>query len=684
MQELDTILGRIREQRDRFVAEYLATETGRRHFDSYLEQQRIAQERWPELVRRRAAGEDTTELVLLWLLPYADTVANRERGAWISTAPVFAGEIQKKYEGSGWVRPGEWPKVADAVFEFVRRCIEDPAGLQGHCEWFSGVPDLKGFQSGTLSPILHALDPEHFCIANTKTFRTLADLTAERFHQPVRHYPRTNGVVLDICSRLDEAIGLPEYAGRPADWFDTFTHWYVALREKRERRVSARAMDVASAYQAGDGANPVGVRYFKISPGQSAKEWQRWLAAGIADVGWAELGDVSKMDAKAFEARLQEALSEHPEWGKGGPRQVWSFSRIRPGDRLVANRGKYEVLGIGTVTSGYRFVDERHGHRLGVEWTPVSPAIPVDEDGWMRTLLELSEEKFEEIAARIESAEFDSELNLTYGLADCARDTGLGEERIARWLRAIGRKRQAILYGPPGTGKTHVARHLARVLVGGGSGFVELLQFHPSYTYEDFVQGLRPVMTEGGQLQYRMEPGRFLQFCERAAQTTDPCVLILDEINRANLARVFGELMFLMEYRDQTIPLSGGKALAIPENVVLLGTMNTADRSIALVDHALRRRFVFLRLAPDYELLRGHLKARGWNSDGLVAVLRELNEAIANPNFSVGISYFLGDDLPAHLEDIWRMELETYLEEYFFDRPDLVDRFRWERLGLEL
>ncbi|MBU1242115.1 AAA family ATPase [Myxococcota bacterium] len=684
MQDLATIMDRIKAQMGRFVTEYLETETGRKHYGSYLDQMRVAKDHWLELVRRRAAGEDTTELVLLWLLPYADTAANRARDAWVSTAPTFAGEVQKKYEGIGWVRPGDWKRVADTLFEFVRRCIEDPTGLQEHCDWFSDVPDLKGFQSGTLSPILHALAPEHFCIVNNKTFRTLADLTGEHFHQPVLHYPHTNSTLLAICSKLDENLGLPAYAGRPADLFDTFTHWYVALREKREKAMPTRALEEEVIYRTGVGAASGGARYYKISPGHSAKEWQRWLAQGIASVGWTELGDVSGLDAKAFEVRLHDALAEHPDWGRVGPRQVWNFSRIRPGDRFVANRGKYEVLGVGTVTRGYQFFDERHGHRLGVEWTPVSPAIAVDEDGWMRTLLELSEEKFEDIATRIESAEFDSELNLTYSLADCARDTGLGEERLARWMRAIGRKGQAILYGPPGTGKTHVARHLARVLVGGGAGFIELLQFHPGYTYEDFVQGLRPVMMEGGQLQYRMEPGRFLQFCERASQTTDPCVLILDEINRANLARVFGELMFLLEYRDQHIPLSGGKTLAIPENVVLLGTMNTADRSIALVDHALRRRFVFLQLEPDYELLRSHLRAKGWSPDDLVSVLREINEAIANPSFSVGISYFLGPDLPTHLEDIWHMELETYLEEYFFDRPDLVDRFRWEKLRLAL
>jgi hypothetical protein len=172
--------------------------------------------------------------------------------------------------------------------------------------------------------------------------------------------------------------------------------------------------------------------------------------------------------------------------------------------------------------------------------------------------------------------------NPAYLLRDCSAETGLAEDTLAGWVRAIERKGQAILYGPPGTGKTYVAERLAKHLVGGGDGFAELVQFHPAYAYEDFVQGIRPKTADGGGLSYPMVPGRFLEFCAKAAQRGDRCVLIIDEINRANLARVFGELMYLLEYRDREVPLAGGGTLRIPKNVRVIGTMNTADRSIAL------------------------------------------------------------------------------------------------------
>jgi 5-methylcytosine-specific restriction protein B len=192
----------------------------------------------------------------------------------------------------------------------------------------------------------------------------------------------------------------------------------------------------------------------------------------------------------------------------------------------------------------------------------------------------------------------------------CRRD--LDEATVARWVRAVERKGQAIFYGPPGTGKTFIAEHLARHLVGGGDGFWELVQFHPAYAYEDFVQGIRPQSGADGALTYPLVPGRFLDFCARASRRRDRCVLILDEINRANLARVFGELMYLLEYRDRAIALAGAGVLRIPGQPRLLGTMNTADRSIALVDHALRRRFAFIALSPDYDILRRYHAPSGF------------------------------------------------------------------------
>jgi len=273
--------------------------------------------------------------------------------------------------------------------------------------------------------------------------------------------------------------------------------------------------------------------------------------------------------------------------------------------------------------------------------------------------------------------------NTEYSLAQCAQDTGFDREMLARWIRAIERKKQAVLYGPPGTGKTYLAERLARHLIGGGDGFYEVVQFHPAYAYEDFIQGIRPRRQEGGGLDYPIVPGRFLQFCSEARKRNGLCVLIIDEINRANLARVFGELMYLLEYRDREIPLAGGgpfSPFSIPENVRIIGTMNTADRSIALVDHALRRRFAFLALYPDYEVLRRYHQETGFPVGGLIQVLKQLNAQIGDRHYHVGITFFLRPDLGTHIADIWEMEIEPYLDEYFFDRPDRAKAFQWEQI----
>jgi hypothetical protein len=262
-------------------------------------------------------------------------------------------------------------------------------------------------------------------------------------------------------------------------------------------------------------------------------------------------------------------------------------------------------------------------------------------------------------------------------LASIAEATGFSESDLLAWLQAIERKGQAILYGPPGTGKTFLAEKLAHYLVSGGNGFYDLVQFHPAYSYEEFIQGIRPQSRADGSLAYPVLPGRFLEFCHEARLRSGRCVLIIDEINRANLSRVFGELMYLLEYRDRDIPLAGGGRLAIPANVYLIGTMNTADRSIALVDYALRRRFAFLPLLPNYDLLRRYHAQTGFDPTGLIKLLTRLNNQIGDPHYAVGITFFLRPDLPQHLENIWRTEIEPYLEEYFYDRPEQVTVFRW-------
>jgi hypothetical protein len=277
------------------------------------------------------------------------------------------------------------------------------------------------------------------------------------------------------------------------------------------------------------------------------------------------------------------------------------------------------------------------------------------------------------------------EINEPYSLEQMADETGFNLATLQQWVDAIHRKRQAILYGPPGTGKTYIAQKLAAHIIGGGDGRTEIVQFHPAYAYEDFIQGIRPE-SDGDTVTYPMVPGRFLEFCEEIRNLKGDSVLLIDEINRAELSRVFGELMYLLEYRGESVRLASGRPFSIPLNLRIIGTMNTADRSIALVDNALRRRFAFLDLYPDPMLLdRYHERNEtGFDTTGLNTLLRRVNNAIGDPHFHVGVSFFMDRELDKNIEAIWKLEIEPYLDEYFFNRKEDLKKFRWDKVAAEI
>ena len=251
-------------------------------------------------------------------------------------------------------------------------------------------------------------------------------------------------------------------------------------------------------------------------------------------------------------------------------------------------------------------------------------------------------------------------------------------------------KKQVIFQGPPGTGKTFVAQKLAKCLAG-SKDRVTLVQFHPSYAYEDFVQGFRPVQTGDGQAGFELRNGPLLKAAALAKSEPDARhFLVIDEINRGNLAKVFGELYFLLEYRDEEISLQYQQGdddkFSLPANLHIIGTMNTADRSIALVDLALRRRFYFVEFHPDDEPVRSVLhkwlakKAPGmeWVADVVENANEELRE---DRHAAIGPSYFMKEGLDrAAVERIWTHSIFPYVEECLFGDRDRIGEFELRKL----
>ncbi|UWG95942.1 AAA family ATPase [Dehalobacter sp. DCM] len=423
------------------------------------------------------------------------------------------------------------------------------------------------------------------------------------------------------------------------------------------------------------------VSYYRIGTRGKTSMWPLMLDNSYISIGWPELGNLTQYGTEDNELRnfLKNAIEHyHPNPPQTVSREANEIIRflktIKENDIVVAGDGK-KTLGIGRVAGGYEYHEGlEFPHVRAVEWIYIGDThLPEDKEGLQTTVYPFKNtDNILKIRELLSKGVTEPKKE---AISTSVEKLLLPLEGVMKKIESIlERKKQIILYGPPGTGKTYHAEKTAQelaarsvfkkswkaltpeeksVILGDSqmSGYVRICCFHASYGYEDFIEGIKP-RAESGQTLFELRDGIFKKLCSDAILAPEKSFfLIIDEINRGDISRIFGELIMLIESgkrgKELYLPVSG-LSFSVPGNVYIVGTMNTADRSIALLDTALRRRFGFYELMPDYSLLEGV------NFDALPIAewLKRLNQRICQHigkdarNLQIGHSYFLENEKP--------------------------------------
>jgi len=637
----------------------------------------------------------------------AQTAEEQERGYWLYVPGEGAGKWEE-FRTAG-IMALNWDRIGDptsypneeAVIEALEAGYGDwggrPTGAAGMIRDFTRTMrpgDVVYARRGPTEIIGRGVVRSEFRYDDARpSYRGVRDI--EWTH--VGSWPLQRGVRRVTLQRLTQ-----ETSYNPAQLESLF----------RDRNASGASTASARAQGVGDSnqAKKHELQHWLYTPGEGAARWEEFRTAGIMALNWDRVGDLAAFPDK--ESLLDALYTHYGDWG-GRPRKaadsVWDYIHaMKPGDIVYVRRSFNEIVGRGVVRSDYRYDEDRSSFRAvrDVEWTHVG-SWPLEQRIGRLMLQRLTENtKYtpDQLNALIgiedshSSASVDErrgnndldEADEHYTSADFLDEVFLRPEDVEQMLGLLRRKKNLILQGAPGTGKTFAAKRLAYALMGQtDDSRVEVVQFHQSTAYEDVVVGLRPT-AEGG---FAAAEGVFARFCRRAA--ADPgrdYVFIIDEINRANISKAFGELLMLIEaeHRGEALRLPvSGELLSVPKRLHIIGMMNTADRGLALIDYALRRRFAFFEMSPalDHPGFLRHVEAVGSSRlEALVDVVRRLNQRIAEdealgPGFQIGHSYLClpagnpenpgGTD--ADVTSMVRYELEPLVREYWFDNPTAMD-----------
>ncbi len=491
---------------------------------------------------------------------------------------------------------------------------------------------------------------------------------------------------------------------------DSFFHSFPELSLKawldseQENLRMKKSAEPRNTHESEGGQGGVGdsdvreTRYWLYAPGHNAAKWDEYYDKGIMSIGWGESGDIRQFtDKEEIKKRLKECYGEENSY-RNTALALWQFANeMREGDVVFAKKGINVIVGRGVVSSDYRYDAEADGHNhiRGVKWThkgewthPGQTAVKTltDITPYADYIANLNAVfQVDDIAAGDAVGEPEAPRYPSYGETDFLLDVFMDEDQYRRIVGILRCKKNIILQGPPGTGKTFAAKRLAYSMMGvKDASRVSLIQFHQSYSYEDFIMGYRP-SADG----FELHTGAFYDFCQKARDDDErDYFFIIDEINRGNLSKIFGELFMLIEKDKRNTPLRllyKDELFSVPKNLYIIGLMNTADRSLAMMDYALRRRFAFITFAPAFgtESFNGYLASKGSEKlKRLASSVARLNEAIAEDaalggGFRIGHSYLCtsGEVTGEWLRDVVELELIPLLEEYWYDEPSKAEEW---------
>lgn len=464
---------------------------------------------------------------------------------------------------------------------------------------------------------------------------------------------------------------------------DIFKSGVAQAQNSREKKGAAIADDDVDT-----------VHYWIYAPGENSCMWEEFYSEGIMAIGWGEIGDLKTFDSKdAMKSKMKETFDASLSY-KNAAHATWQFvNDMKIGDIVFVKKGMHQLVGRGVVSSDYEYdadCNDKYGNIRKVNWTHKGE-WPHPGQAVMKTLTDITSytDYVEKLNALFEdeSAEDVEEVSKNYPVYtedDFLDEVFMAEEEYSKLVGILKAKKNVILQGAPGVGKTFAAKRLAYSVMGVKDiDRVMMVQFHQSYSYEDFIMGFRPSTTG-----FELKKGAFYNFCKKAEIDSDnDYFFIIDEINRGNLSKIFGELFMLIENDKRGIELQllySDEKFAVPANVYIIGMMNTADRSLAMLDYALRRRFAFFEIKPGFETDGFREYKMSLDNDKfnkLINCVEKLNSVIASDEslgegFCIGHSYFCNfeaDKIDNEcLYGIVEYELIPLLKEYWFDEPTKV------------